>query len=467
MKIRSSRFIPKLILLLILALVFEETLYAWLPIGPTAYLVAKIWTELLLYGLFLLILGFRIYHHDGRHNVLSTFDILLLAFIALGIASTVLNHGSLVAGGLNIRTMLRYVAVYYIIVLTFHPDMKSLGATVPRIIVTVALIQSLLAVMQHFAGDAFTVRYFAPLDLCKGAMGLMKLPHGGSYKLGAAIGTFGKPAAMGFFLLIAAVFAYVQSLHHHGRARLRWMLAYLIILTGILLTYKRGSLLLGLSVPVLVPWLAGYRRLVLKNVSAGLAVVAIVIGFFVYSGSSVAHQKTREVRVSPVASLMMLTTAEYWTISTRKSRGWVVLEVGGQALSSFRPIGYGADVTNAQTQLSKVGGEFAKLVGWGALDDVYVVATLVYFGPVGLILILLCFRFIYRRARWLSRSDNSTYEILGLSVCAVLIIAFLGSFLERTLELRAFAFCIWVLAGLVVAATSVDRNVRSPLAGIS
>ena len=160
--------------------------------------------------------------------------------------------------------------------------MKVLATRVPRIIVAVALIQSVLAVMQHFAGDAITMKYFAPLDLGKGTVGLMKLPQGGSYKLGAAIGTFGKPAAMGFFLLIAAVFAYVNSLHHRGRARLGWVLAYLVILVGILLTYKRGSLLLALSVPVLVPWLAGYRRLVLKNVSIGLAVVAILVGAFIW-----------------------------------------------------------------------------------------------------------------------------------------------------------------------------------------
>lgn len=59
-------------------------------------------------------------------------------------------------------------------------------------------------------------------------------------------------------------------------------------------------------------------------------------------------------------------------------------------------IGYGADPENAQKILAQQNSNFAKLIGWKAFEDVYIVAIVIYYGPIGALLVIIAFSQLLR-----------------------------------------------------------------------
>jgi len=449
MNIRLRTLIPWLADVLVILFAFEEFVYGRLGLGGIGYLLAKTSSELLLYMLLGVILLWRMQNGTLYRYRPTPFDFMLFIFIVLALVSTWYNGGGIAPGLLNLRTMLRYVVVYYIIVLTeWHATEWQLERFL-KVILVIALIQVGVCVVQNIGGDDFINRYFSAVksEVAVGDVAIALNAMG--QKLGAAIGTFGKTPSLSLFLLTAAVVALSYLTLGDARERRKWFAAYLLVCLGIFLTYKRGPLLLALIAPLLVAWIGGRRKLVKRYVGYAALLLPLVVVLLLLSRPT-EFVKESKVEISPLQSLSQLFTEEYWNRTNASARGWVIMEVGSEAISSFKPIGYGADEERARVLLAEKGGTFAKLVGWGALDDVYVIAALVYYGPVGAGLLLLGFFYIYRQARFLAKNTVGQYQIVGVSVSALLVLTFFASFLVRTLEFRAFSFCLWVFAGIVV-----------------
>ena len=473
MKIYLPTFLPKLIISLVILFVIEEFIYGKLPIGPVTYVIAKSLSELFLYLLLGVIIAYKmvVSSNKGTRYHPTYFDYALLFFVALSIVSTIYNEGGFFNGLVTQRTMLRYVAIYYVIVITaWSPNDKSLRR-VFSVIVAIAIFESGLGVVQHLAGDEFIFNYFATLKSELENIENIELATAGlGKKMGSAIGTFGKPAAMGFYLLAACVISISLALENNNRVKFKWMFAYLIILIGIYVTYKRGEVLLALITPFIVAIITRHKPMRKYLMISIPSVIILFVVLLTLRGGfgDTEYVKEKETQISVFQSLSQLFTAEYWQRTTTSSRGWVILEVGGEAISSFKPIGYGADEDNARAILARKGGAFAKLYEWHALDDVYIIAALVYYGPVGVTLLISCFVYIYISARKLSKYAMGIYRVLGVSISTLLILMLLGGFLERHLELRAFAFMFWALAGVVMVMRKYDdyhnfENANAPL----
>ena len=461
MSIKLRTFIPWLAAVLVILFAFEEFVYGRLALGGLGYLLAKTFSELLLYLLLGVILLWRMQNGTLYQYRPTLFDFALFVFIVLALVSTRYNGGGIAQGLLNLRTMLRYVAVYYIIVLSAWNATEWQIQRFLKVILVIALIQVGVCVVQNIAGDAIIDRYFSAPKSEIAVEGVAIALNAMGQKLGAAIGTFGKTPALALFLLMAAVVALSYLTLGNAVERRKWFAFYLLLCLGIFLTYKRGPLLLTLFAPLLVAWIGGRKKLVKRYLSyAGLLLPLLVVLLILSRPTEFVKEK--EVEISPLQSVAQLFTEEYWNRTNASARGWVIVEVGSEAISSFKPIGYGADEEGAKALLAKKGGTFSKLVGWGALDDVYVIAALVYYGPVGAGLLLLGFYYIYRQARYLAKYAAGHYQIIGVAVSALLILTFFASFLVRTLEFRAFAFCLWVFAGtVVVLSTNHKQAIRN------
>jgi hypothetical protein len=288
-------------------------------------------------------------------------------------------------------------------------------------------------------------------------LGVDTILGGRDTKLGMGYGTFGKPAPAAYYLLFVAVITVTFALSsRHERVR-NWWLAYAILVIGIYFSYKRAPLLLALMMPPSVAWFLGRRRFVRRYIGLGLLATPLLLIFLSVIKPAI-YASEKAVELSPIKSLSQLFSEEYWTISSTKARGWMIMVVGRQQLESFKPIGYGADVENAQSALAVKGGEFGKLVGWGAFDDVYIVANLVYYGPVGVGLLLLAFYDLYRRHKVLARFPNPLFRVSGASISAIMILLFLSVFVTRLLEFRACALLFWFLCGVGVVAYQRGRR---------
>lgn len=458
--IRPQTFISRLVTIIVVIFVFEEAIYGRLSLSATSYLIAKIWTEAFLY--FFLLLVFLHQSVQGRlpRYRPTGFDFCMAAFLVAAALSTVINHGSLVQGAINVRTMLRYMAVYYIIVAIGWVPTERQMILFLKLLVGIALVQSLLITVQHIAGDTFRDAYFSPPTVEVVVSGVSKILGQMNSKLGAGYGTFGKTSLAAFYLLFVAVITVAVAMTGRYGSSWRWWVAYAIILIGIYFSYKRAPLLLALLVPILVAWVCGRKHLVRRYLAVGIIVVPLALMMLSILKPE-GYVKEKNSEISPAASIAQLFSKEYWAVSSTKSRGWMIMEVGRQALVSFKPLGYGADEEHAKAVLATKGGEFGKLAGWGAFDDVYIVATLVYYGPVGVALVLSAFYFIYRRGRVLARMASPHFAIVGTSLMAIMIMMLLAVFVERLLEFRAFVFLFWVFAGVSVTASRSRGNFLS------
>lgn len=455
--IRPQSFIASLVTLFVVIFVFEEAIYGRLGLSTAPYLIAKTATEAFLY-LFLLLVMFD-HMVKGRlwQYQLVLFDFCMATFLVVTIISTVINHGALVAGILNVRTMLRYMSIYYIIVMTgWMPSERQMMRFI-RFLVGIALLQSALIILQHIGGDAFREAYFSPQKIEVVVSGVSKILGEMETKLGAGYGTFGKTPLAAFFLLLVAVITISMALSGRFKSTRNWWFSYAIILIGMYFSYKRAALLLALASPIPIAWFLGRKRLARRYIAIAAIIFPLLLALLlIFKPESFVKEKEEEV--SPIESLAQLFSEQYWVTSSTHSRGWMIREVGQQALASFKPLGYGADEENAKAALATRGGEFAKLVGWGAFDDVYIVAGLVYYGPVGIVLLSLAFYSIFRQSRALRKCATSQiFRVCGASLSAILVLMFFSLFVSRVLEFRPFAFLLWVFAGVVVVALRKHR----------
>jgi hypothetical protein len=451
MSIRLQSLISTVVVALVVVFVFEEWIYGRLNLAGQSYLIAKVASESFLYCLLLLLVADRLAQGKLAQYRPSYFDLVLFMFLALAALSTILNDGSLMDGALNVRTMLRFTSIYYIIVLSgWIPTERQLRQLI-SVLVAIAIVQSILITSQHIAGDEFRDSFFAGVETKVEIYGIERTAGVMEAKKGAGFGTFGKTPLAAFFLLLVATVCVAAAQCLSGTHRRKWWLAFGVIFVGILFTYKRAPLLLAVLIPVIVAWFAGNRQFSRRYVIA-VAIVVPVILLFLITIRPAQYIKEKETQINPVESFAQLFSSDYWTITATKARGWVILEVAEEALGSFKPLGYGPDEDNAKSKLATKGGEFSKLVGWGALDDVYIVACLVYYGPVGVVLLVLAFYYLYRQGILASRlASNCQDRFLGVCLGSLLIVMLLSVFVVRLLEFRSFAFLFWTLAGIVVA----------------
>jgi len=451
LSIHLQSFMPKLVAFLTIVFVFEEAFYGRLELGVRPYMFAKTASEAFLYFFFLLIISYQLI--KGRLHLYqpTLFDFCIIGFLFLAVISTIINHGSLILGALNVRTMLRYMAIYYIIVLTGWMPTEQQMMKFFKLLIGIAVLQSFLIILQHFLGDGFRDAFFSPRRIELAIAGTSKVIGAMTQKIGAGYGTFGKTPLAAFYLLFVAVITVALALTSHPSKRKKLWLLYVLLVIGIFFTYKRAPLLLAVIAPVVMAKILGRKSLLKKYLMLGLIFVPIAVILLIMIRP---EQRVREkkVAISPGESLSQFFLEDYWSTVFSVQRGWMIKEVGRDALLSFNPIGYGADEERAKAMLATKKGEFAKLAGWGAFDDVYFVANLVYYGYLGIIMLLAAFFYIYRRGKMLARLPNLALKISGLSLATIIILMFLSVFVVRLFEFRAFIFLFWFLAGITVVA---------------
>lgn len=448
--VRQKKGIFYIALFLITLFVFEEAIYGRLPISPLVYITAKTLSEVVLYALLLLIIMIRMAGKHIKPYYPTRFDIFIIIFIIFALISSLLNQGAVFESALTLRTMLRYIAIYYIVVLSKWVPTRRQLMLIMKIIIWIALFQSAIVILQHVMGQAFTEAYFSAAKAEINIASISTLINAMTHKLGSGIGTFGKSATLSMFLLLSVVLILAVIMSAKRKNKWKWWIAYFFITVGIFYSYKRGALLLAILAPFVIAWILGNKKILKLYTISGVIVMFVFVMLLLSKGDS-GLVKAKEVEISPLQSLNQIFNKDYWDKSSRKSRGWMITEVAPEVLSSFKLLGYGPDEQNAKNILASKGGEFAKLVSWGAFDDVYIVSTLVYYGPVGLLILLMAFSDIYRKAKYLIYGLNGEYRTLAVAVMVILIFTLLSSFIERVIEFRAFSFILWFFAGIVVS----------------
>lgn len=435
----------------------EEFLLRWAPVGGTGIAVLRLVPEALL----LLALGLEWAGRRARGLDLPRTGIgaPLLAFLAIAGLSTALSGGDALAGVANLRVLVRYVALFYLVV-ALAPD-----AAERRRLATFlwggALVQAALGLGQYVAGGAgpFWLPREATLELAGVRRDFVAVT--GGIEQGAALGTTAHPVAFALFLLVGGLIAAARTLLARRGRRAGPALAALACGLAIVASFSRATVLAyGLGLLVLLVLLRRERttaRLLGWALAVAPAVAALVLLRAPSAlGPGAANEK--EVAVGALTSLESLSSDAVLERS-RRSRLWILEEVGAAVVASTGWIGHGPDESHAKARIGAAGGAVLhRLIAYKAFEDVYWVALLAYYGFAGLAALLWLFVRLGASARSLLRAAVGRHErALAAAALAVLVAALPLAFVVRTFEFRAFAFAFWLLFGLVAAARSEGR----------
>ncbi len=446
------------LLALVLYLPFEDFLLKWLPVSEPVYSLSRLASEACLYGL----LATEVLLHlmRGARLPRTRLDLPLALFFLAALLSIACSQAPVLGGLINFRTLVRYVAVFYLVVFLAPSERDT--RTILAILVSCALLQGLLAIVQHLQGGP--VPFWLPRASELEIAGYRKefTVLGGGIEPGAVIGTLGHSVALALFLLVSATLGAALFLVREERSG-RSTLAFLAWATGcalgVLFSYSRGAV-----IALFLAW--GVLLFLLRDRPGPRAVLRYSVLLFpialpfawLASGS---RSEAADPAASGAGALGHLSGAlgEEALARQEHSRGWILFDVGAAVLEAARPLGFGPDERHAKERLLESARvPLHRLATYRAFEDVYWVALLAYYGFVGVGLLLWTLARLFSLGREAVRRGGSELtRALGATLCALLLVTVLLSFLVRTFEFRAFAFSFWLLAALVVVTRERER----------
>lgn len=415
--------------------------------------------ELALYATFFIFLVNRV--RQNRWHRKTPIDLYLYSMIIIFLVASLSTPGKLVANIIAVRTLFRYIVVFYLLA-SITISKEDILVFIHTVII-VSSIQATLAIVQHLLGREFTM-LFLPVESDLSVGGVQKefriLSLGDHVN---AIGTFGHTVPLAIFLVFTSCILFAQIFYKNGAELLKalrikkgrvWVILGLIVLAT-LLTFTRASFLaILLLFPVIAVVANSIKRFVSYTVLAsfaGFVVIAVYLLFLSITGG--AAQKVKSViEKNPAADLAQAFSPEYIQKEASNNRIWVVKNIGGANLAKPNIFGYGGDWDQTRLEIYRAsGGTLRRILFYPPIKDVYWITILTVYGFVGFTLFVLILVKIWRAARylWLNGSDNLTKGI-ALSMQAIMIAMVILSFFVVTFEFRPVAYLFWAFSGLII-----------------
>ncbi|MEM8723385.1 MAG: hypothetical protein AAGE84_29555 [Cyanobacteria bacterium P01_G01_bin.39] len=420
---------------------FEDLIVAWLPLPGVVQTGIRFIPELTIYLILLQVLGQRIIKGSGLQK--SIIDFLLLAFVLATGISMILNQSSIFPSLANLRSIWRYLALYYTLINL--PLAKNQVIQLLKIIKVVGLVQAVIACVQFFLPGGLKIALAAG-NCEKGAI------------KNASCGTFLDSANLSGFLLlvIGVILSIIYANCDYLVPPLRDTFSLGIFYFGMFASKKRAALIMSLILIILVfTFFQRFRntRILVWLISA-MAIAVIFIYPLLTLDLDIGQREIGEEVPNITSYFLSVFSPEYWDHTLSASRGWVVTKVCQTIWESSSWFGFGPDQATLINNMGQflTSDEVKKLVRDAEVfDDPYWFAMLGYFGVVGLgINWLILFRLYQIGQNLLKITQVKEYQILAVSFCSIVFVAFFYSFVERVFRLRHFSFYFWLLAGLVV-----------------
>ena len=215
---------------------FEEFLIKWLP--ATVGGLMRFFPEVILYGLMLQILRRRFF--NTRNLKATPIDLLLVLFFISTAISMAVNGSDLVASLINLRSLWRYLSVFYVLV-NVEVSASQVGLIV-RGVRNIGIIEAGLATLQLILPAGFA-SIFAPRQISIGSYERATQAETGDLKVGSVFGTFGTPAVLSTFLMVALIIAisYFFTAPNVLMVKLKELSGIGVLFAGLFGTKKRAS----------------------------------------------------------------------------------------------------------------------------------------------------------------------------------------------------------------------------------
>ncbi len=428
----------------------ESYVLSLLTIRGLVYLALQLAGELTVYGLLVAVVVRRVAVF-GRPLRRTPLDVPWVLFVAIAITSLAVNAAPPVQAGLNLRSILRFVALFYAVV---QMDVTPRAArTLLAVIVLSAAVQVGLGAVQRWGGEAWREALLpreVEAELLGQSRSFILLERG--RELGAVFGTLGDTLYYGLFMLVGLAVALGAW---RGR-RWGWAAVAGPLVLATAYSYSRAAVLAALLMLAAFVWCQRpWRRWAL----AGAALVgAMVLGSGLLGGMSRDYVHPRMQRQSIVSNLTGMLSEEYLERAKRQRLG-AVLAIAPTSLRSAPLLGHGTAELHAIERLNRVEPlTLFKTLDKKGFEDVYWVALLSYVGLAGVaVMAWLMGRLGWSGWRLWRGGRDPTLRWAAMATLLLTVSAVFLLWFSRVLEFRAFSFYFWLLPAVMYALAAWER----------
>jgi hypothetical protein len=441
---------PKTVIIVLAVYIpFEEFILKWFN-SPLYEFLRFGWEFLLLFMLSIILLNKVL--KTGK--ILKTpIDFWLISFICSALGSLAINNISLFLGILGLRTLLRYVILFYLLT-NLNWDEKYTKRLL-KWICGVIVIQCLISFLQ-FVGGGKVFSFFAPKDV---KIADMLIRQGYTSIYGERLMVFGTMARynlLGNFLcFFALLFLGIYYETKFGQIKkLNWQSFFLITFIVLLLTTSRQSWL-GLYLGLLFMYWIKKKKI--KVFLIGLVPVFVTLFLWLIFAESDLYQPSTNPLENAIKRYLQIFTSRYIEGSHRGDRLGVTIGVSKEVMSKSPLFGFGSGIVEygqveklqkkATTLRDIMVDPFMKQF----IGDVGWVAILTQFGFLGLLSFVMMIFSITKIALQLYHNSQDSY-LRGLSLGYLGAVAgiMIENFFCYNFTYRPVSFYFWLFSGIIV-----------------
>ena len=383
-------------------------------------------------------------------------DLPLLVILAIVTLSIAVNHAPLKGSLLNLRSALRYTAVFYLV--TQAGLTRGQIGVVLRVILISGTVQVFVGLLQWQGGldlKVLMLPYAPDVELAGQARRFVLIERGREY--GSLFGTLEDTLYYGLYMVVLLTVAL-------SRDR-RWRAWYLVDVVAILFvtaySYSRASVIaVGLALLAYAGGRLGKRRVVGACCLLAALGMASVGGSLVLATHGESFQNPRLVRHSILSNMTSIFSVQYLERSKRQRLG-AVLGVAPTLLMNAPILGFGPDQHHVIARLNEARDtRLYKTLGKEGFEDVYWVALLCYTGLLGVAAVA----WLGVRLAWTCAAvargagGDPVLRWAGLAGLCIVLQAAVLMWFNRVPEIRSFSFFLWLLPALAYAEWTAKQS---------
>lgn len=433
---------------------FESVILKFIP--DEVYVFARYGSELLIYVIAFVVL---IHILSGKKSYRQTpFDLPFFLFVAVLLASALVNLVSPTVAVLGLRQILRFMLVFFLVV-QIAPT-KEFVKNLTWVMFGVVVFQSLLGIMQAIVGEPLD-QFLLPSEAR--TYGALTLTSGVEqfWDPGSRVfSTLGRYDRLGnflyLFLLIASAILFTKKLYR----KYPWIIWLFVVgVPALVLTFSRSSWFAFLLGFLFIGLLVKHDRRVIAGFAALVVFLTLIL-----AGSG--------LNVSLITETPGQTLSErfFESFSLARWRGeyyglgrvfWFIHTptdvVAASPILGFGPGQYGGGAVAAlhNTKVyEELGLPFGVFGTEGAIDNNWF-SLWGESGTLGMVFYLWFYLGLFFYTLNVARTNKDPFvQAIALAVCAMLIGVGFNAFTSTLLEIRTSAYYLWLYAGFLYVLSS-------------
>lgn len=411
---------------------FEEIFLKYLSFSDSVYSVLRYAGELLIYFLFIVVLIVKLIKRDIKTTPL---DFPFLIFLGLTIISSIINKTSFIEMSLFLRSVFRYVFLFYIVV-----NLKLSEEYVKKLIVAlviIGVIQSLIGFSQLAIGGPLN-NALKPREsmLSIGGYSKQQSVNSGIREKGSIYGTTGDTVSLALFLVVA--FCLSLSLLYFVRKDLKKLLfmAITIFSAAIIFTFSRSTVLTVIIILATILFIKKEKKKIILVILGTLIIFSFLPTEKLVYKSNVNYKR---VYRSPLSNIAQVFTGKYQRSTYKlKGRTYILSDATTDVLSNSPIFG--------------MGPRYGSEIKFFDLRDVYWILILYEMGILGLAVFLYIFIKLWLISWNIYKNSKENYfKVLAFAYLAVIIGVFTENFFMPAIEVRTISVYFWLFAGIIVS----------------